>query len=232
MVEHDQRIHLASIQDDPVKMWIKLEEIHMAKRAGARFNAYDDLFSIRKKEEESLMSLTNRIDTAMHTIQNLRPTDFTLAKLDDELLSMAMICSLPTEYSNFVSSLLLMDKLDKSTVQQAFHTEETQRRHRSEIEDQGPSDKALNTMSKNIKDLICAFCNKPGHNQEKCFKYKRAMENARKPRPPRKKGGAKVATEQPDLSYVEETAGKVSLQTPHTSQSLNNWNPDTGATNI
>ena len=95
MVEHDQRIHLASIQDDPVKMWIKLEKIHMAKQAGAHFNAYDDLFSIRK-EEESLMSLTNRIDTAMHTIQKLRPTDFTLAKLDDELLSMAMIHSLPT----------------------------------------------------------------------------------------------------------------------------------------
>ena len=35
---------------------------------------------------------------------------------------------------------------------------------------------------------------------------------------------------QPDLSYVEETTRKVSLQTPHTPQSLNNWNADTGAT--
>jgi hypothetical protein len=51
MVEPEQRIHLTSIQDDPVKMWTKLEEVHMAKRAGAHFNAYDDLFSIRKKGE-------------------------------------------------------------------------------------------------------------------------------------------------------------------------------------
>ena len=93
----------------------------MAKKAGAHFNAYDDLFSIRKKEEESLMSVTNRIDSAMCTIQNLCPQRFTLDKLDEELASMAMICSLPDDYSSFVSSLLLMDKLEKSAIHQAFH---------------------------------------------------------------------------------------------------------------
>lgn len=116
VVEQDQRIHLTGIEDDPVKMWKKLEGVHMARRAGARFNAYDDLFSIRKKEDESLMSLTNRIDGAIRTIQNLRPKDFTLQALDEELQSMAMIRSLPDDYSNFVSSLLIMDKLDKATV--------------------------------------------------------------------------------------------------------------------
>ena len=80
-----------------------------------------------------------------------------------------MICSLPTECSNFVLSLLLMNKLDKSTVQQAFHTEETQRYHHSKIEDQGPSDKSLNTMFKTIKDLICAFCNKSGQKYILCY---------------------------------------------------------------
>ena len=47
MVEQEQRIHLTGIEDNAVKMWTKLEEVHMAKRAGARFNAYDNLFSIR-----------------------------------------------------------------------------------------------------------------------------------------------------------------------------------------
>ncbi|KAI0072021.1 hypothetical protein K474DRAFT_1605896 [Panus rudis PR-1116 ss-1] len=45
-VDKDQRVHLAGIEDDPVKIWVKLEEIHMEKGAGTRFNAYDDLFSI------------------------------------------------------------------------------------------------------------------------------------------------------------------------------------------
>ncbi len=31
MVEPEQRIHLTGIEDNPVKMWTKLEEVHMAK---------------------------------------------------------------------------------------------------------------------------------------------------------------------------------------------------------
>ena len=55
------------------------------------------------------------------------------------------------------------------------------------ISNKGTSNKGLNTMSKIIKELICAFCNKPGHNEGKCFKYKRAMETARKPHLPQKR---------------------------------------------
>src|SRR6267154_4110882 len=170
------------------------------------------------------MFVMNRIDAVMRTIQNMCSKDFTLAKLNDELLSMAMICSLPSEYSNFISSLLLKDKLDKSTVQQAFHTEEIQRHHHSEVE---LSDKALNIMSKATVDLICAFCNRPGHSQDKCYKYQKAMKISRQTQ---NKEKAKVVAKQHNPSSVQETAGKVSLQTPHTPQTLNDWNADTGAT--
>ncbi len=73
----------------------------------------------------------NRVDTAIHRIQDLRPKDFTLSNLDDELASMTLIRSLTEEYSAFALSLLLMDKLEKATIQQAFVTEESQRRHRA-----------------------------------------------------------------------------------------------------
>ena len=85
-VEDNQKVHFANISDDPVKMWAALSKVHLQKRPGARFNAYDDLFSIRKQEEESLQSLMNRVDAAIHKIQDLRPKDFTLANLDDELV--------------------------------------------------------------------------------------------------------------------------------------------------
>jgi len=227
MVEPEQRIHITSLQDDPVKMWTKLEEIHMAKRAGARFNAYDDLFSIRKKEDESLMSVTNRIDSAMRTIQNLRPKGFSLDELDEELASMAMIRSLPDDYSSFVSSLLLMDKLKKDIIHQAFHTEETQRRRRAETEDSTST--ALNIS--NSSSGNCGFCDKPGHTMDKCYKYQRAQKDARKPRSKNKDKARAVAEQTHDASNVQETAGRVvSLHTTTTSKTYNDWNADTGAT--
>ena len=46
-------------------MWKKLESIHLQKRPGARFNAYDALFSIKKAPDESLTALMTRVDTVM-----------------------------------------------------------------------------------------------------------------------------------------------------------------------
>jgi len=40
-------------------MWGALKEVHMQKRPGTRFNAYDDLCSIRKREEEGPNTLGN-----------------------------------------------------------------------------------------------------------------------------------------------------------------------------
>ena len=103
MVEQGQRVHFNGIKDDPVKMWAALRTVHMQQRAGTRFNAYDDLFSIRKIEDESLQSLINRVDSALHTICDLRPSSFTIEMLDDELASMSLIQALPEEYNSFVS---------------------------------------------------------------------------------------------------------------------------------
>jgi len=41
-----QRVHFRVIKDDLLKMWGALREIHLYKRAGTRFNAYDHLFLI------------------------------------------------------------------------------------------------------------------------------------------------------------------------------------------
>jgi hypothetical protein len=128
MVEPMQRVHFRGIKDDAVKMWGALEAVHMQKRPGTRFNAYDDLFSIRKRDEEDLQSLINRVDDAIHRIHDLRSTGFTLDKLDDELASMTLICALPDDYNSFVSSLLLKDDLDKAAVQNAFVREDNQRK--------------------------------------------------------------------------------------------------------
>jgi hypothetical protein len=54
----EQRMHIDAVQDDPVKIWTTLASIHLQQRPGARFNAWDDFFSIRKLRDESLSTLT------------------------------------------------------------------------------------------------------------------------------------------------------------------------------
>ena len=92
-----------------------------------RFNAWKQFFSVHMEENESLSSLMTRIDAAMVKVKNLRPASFSLDDLDKELVSMTMIRSLPAHYSGFASSLTLLDKLDKDTLQAAFINEEALR---------------------------------------------------------------------------------------------------------
>lgn len=196
MVQPDQRIHFQGITDKPMEMWSALEKVHLQKRPGTRFNAYDDLFSIRKEEEESLQTLMNRVDTAICHIKDLRPASFDIDALDSELASMALIRALPDEYSGFVSSLLLLDKLDKATIQQAFVTEETQRRRRA-----NDASASAIAMAAALVKAICDFCGKPGHDQSKCFAYQRAQKQAKeyatKPRQKRHPQTANVAKDTP-----------------------------------
>ena len=117
MVEDDQRIYLEGIEDDPVVMWNKLAEVPLHQAPGNRWNAYDDLLSIRKQDGETLEALMNRVEKAMKLCKDLRPVNFTLDDLDKELASMSMIRALPREeYGSFISSLLLVKDLDKSVI--------------------------------------------------------------------------------------------------------------------
>ena len=62
---------------------------------GARFNAYDTLFSILKLPDESLQALMARVDKAMQEIKELRDAEFTLDKMDNELVCMTLLRALP-----------------------------------------------------------------------------------------------------------------------------------------
>ncbi|KDR64822.1 hypothetical protein GALMADRAFT_29898, partial [Galerina marginata CBS 339.88] len=119
-------------EEDPIEMWKLLEQAHLSKKPGAQFNAYDDLFSIRKQDDESLVNLGVRIEKAMQNIQNLRPTDFKIETLDHELQCMALIRALPEDYRHLASTLLLMDKMDKTVIMQAFRSEELHRQRQAE----------------------------------------------------------------------------------------------------
>ena len=230
MVEPDQRVHFNGISDDPVAMWKALETVHLQKKPGTRFNAYDDLFSIRMEENESLQTLLNRVDTAVNKIRELRPSDFTLDKLDEELASMACIRALGDDYSAFISSLLLKDNLDKATIHQAFVTEETQRKRRA-VDSSHLAMSALSSFKekKSPAGPLCRYCKRPGHIQANCYLYvgKQVIE--------KQKATSKSSSTSANstTTTVQEYAGNASvsdLSSPLQLKADFDWIADTGAT--
>ena len=231
-VENDQRVHFRGSEEDPIEIWGLLEKAHLSKKPGARFNAYDDLFSIQKESTESLVDLGVRIEKAMANIQNLRPNDFTIETLDKELQCMALIRALPEDYRYLSSSLLLLDNLDKHVIMQAFRSEELNRQRQSEMVNRAKANlngyRGGSSSKPDFKDVTCYGCGAKGHF-------------ARWPGCPLNKdksgseGAKKVEEEkQAETTPVTECAGKASavseFEANSTSSNVFDWNTDTGAT--
>ena len=127
MVERGQKAHFKDVENDPVKIWAKLEAAHLTKLPTEGFNVYSDFFGITLGPGELLFSVILRIDEAFQCIVNLCPSEYTLKNLDDELQSMAMIRALTPEYSSFRSTLMMQKEIKQETLVTAFRVEETNR---------------------------------------------------------------------------------------------------------
>ncbi|KAJ3560110.1 hypothetical protein NP233_g11047 [Leucocoprinus birnbaumii] len=224
---------------------------------GTRFNAYDDLFGIRKAEDESLQSLINRVEDAMKQIKDLQPDGFTMDLLDEELASMTLIQAMPSEeYSSFTSSLLLKNKLDKAAVHQVFITEDIQRcRHTGDVLSFSSTLAASSNASRGMKSAVsCTWCGRNGHEESKYWRKDKdrlkAQEDTQNApsRSQKCRNHANVAQDASEdsspspsknASKVTEFAGNASTSFPPTSPSSSTplqldadfyWIADTGAT--
>ncbi len=228
LVESDQRVHFRGHEDDPVKMWQLLEAAHLSKKPGARFNAYDDLFSIRKQDAESLVDLGVRIEKSMQAIQNLRPRNFTIEELDEELQCMALVRALPDDYRHLASTLLLVDKLDKAMILQAFRSEELNRQRNTESVNRA---KAFGKGA-TLAEILCYYCKKKGHIARNCPSLKAKQEQEKKAGGGTTEGAKKAEGEK--AAAITEFAGQASavdeFEANVTSSNIFHWNTDTGAT--
>ena len=224
-IEADQRVHIRSTQDNPVAAWKALASIYLQRKPGARFAAYDEFFGIRKREDESLSALTARVDQAMLKIKELRPSDatnpFTIDNLDDELVCMTLVRSLPQEYSHFTSSLLLLSSMDKETLKSAFIAEDMNRQPRADAAT--PSgDSALATTSPRScgcpTTSPCDFCDKPGHCEHMCYARQRAKDSHKASR---RKGKGKNANKAEETSSNTPAATNTPSAPPINSASAN-----------
>ena len=236
LIDNDQRVHISGNEENPIKMWEILEAAHLSKKPGARFNAYDDLFSIRKQDDENLIGLGVRIEKAMQNIQNLRSKDYTIAKMDEEIQCMALIRALPEEYKHLSSNLLLLDDLKKDTILQAFRSEELNRQRQGEsanmVKAGGNKGKGKPYFNNRITGTgKCFFCQETGHWVSHCPQLKDKRHNNNNGNS-RSESAKKAEGER--AAMVTEFAGKASAvlesEANATSSNIFEWNTDTGTT--
>ena len=82
MVERQLNHHLKDYRRDPVCIWDILKQWNTAVAPGMRFNAYDNMFGMRKRDDETLEDFGNRVTNAMQRVNNIRPPAYTLDDLD------------------------------------------------------------------------------------------------------------------------------------------------------
>ncbi|KAJ7747400.1 hypothetical protein DFH07DRAFT_831006, partial [Mycena maculata] len=97
MLSKDVKPLVKQYEDDPKALWENLDSTFSPRKAGARFNAYKTLTSIHLREDETLLSLTGRVSSAMRLLTESRPTTFSLDDADEELQSVVLLMALPDE---------------------------------------------------------------------------------------------------------------------------------------
>jgi hypothetical protein len=193
-VSTTQRVHIEG-ETSAYAMWQALLKIHMQQVPGTRFSAYNELFSIVKRPEDTLPAVAARVKAAIARMKELRPAAVTVAgasvaytikHLDNKLALMAMLRALLcNKYGNFILSPTRTPDLTRCTVAAAFQVEQTERSaHHSPLVT--PTGDAALCTQQNVcnaprmpSSVECTFCKATGHTHNQCFARERAADAAK-----------------------------------------------------
>ena len=108
-----ERTALREHLNDGVALWAAIKARHVRDQPASRYNSYIELMSMELKDGEPLAAFDARVHDVMRRVKLHRPTAFTLADLDKELISMVVLRGLSrhTSCSVLVSTLLHSDTL-------------------------------------------------------------------------------------------------------------------------
>ena len=210
--------------------------------------AYNVLFNVTTKDDESLQALSTRVTHLMQQVKELRPDKFDLDQLDQDLTCMSLIRALPPNMENLAQQLLLKDALTKEIIINAFVQHDITTSAGFKAPEAAFHTSGSSSSSPSSSSPTCKFCNRSGHTMDECYKFKRAHEKAKNPwvpsqdRPTKKTSGGqkqqKAHQAAPDAaldSDIVESAGNASILS-YSSSDLSlpcsnlDWNTDTGAT--
>ena len=121
-LEDSQKALVKEFMDRPKLMWDTLKDHHQQQNSTSRFLAYEQLFSISKRDDESLVALCSRISASLSGIMDATPVGFTLDLLYNDLACMALIKALPPDqYSSFRSvGVCALSRLSSPSISLSF----------------------------------------------------------------------------------------------------------------
>ena len=230
---------------DAKGMWDKLCTQYSQDSAASRFLLLDEFLSITKQPDESLTALCARLENALQKVKASCKPELTVKAFQEELAMMTLIRSLPEEFSNFRSSLLLVPgSLDLKTVKEAFLQEERNRQPRVSEQLAMRAAGSSSSSSRQRRRYNGPACTHPGcrnpstHSTENC--YIRARELVKRAdRQEQRNRGAQGARQVQESFHSAETAefaanaSAIDFTDPHSPllpDAGANWIADTGAT--
>ena len=176
-------LHLTSAQD----IWSKLAERYEGKGKHTVARLIGELFRGTLSDEEPLESQLNEMRQKVSILASLEQ------KLDDSLVAVAMVISLPPSYSVLRTILMsTTDKLATDTVVNAILTEEKTRQDASATALLAKTSQAKQKSAKwdERKKKRCDHCHKLGHVKSECRRLQ--AEEAAKPTAPKDSTDAKT----------------------------------------
>ena len=185
------KIHIRDHEDDPIKIWEILESTFIKQRTAPRFNAYQDLFSLQKDPSESLDGIINRANEQIRIIKSLTPSSFTLDQLYDELFTMAIIRSLPQDFSQVINTIAVLDDFNKDKVITSLRNLDDTNKQLANVlsasspsfsssssnQQKKPNSSPSSSSSKKQQGNrpVCTACDKLGHTEENCWFKKKVF---------------------------------------------------------
>jgi hypothetical protein len=234
MLSSDVQPLVREHEDEPKQLWDALERIFAPRKAGARFNAYRTLTSIRLRDDESLLSLTGRVSAAMRRLKDSRSEGFDLKKADEELQAVVLLMALPDD-ERFSA---LKSPFEQSTgdlhvcsIEEAYANHQSFRTAHQEGDTSqisplsGQAMATVSTPSSSAAPAIaaplsCAACGKD-HNLLQCTSFLEVLDKRRGYQRKKDKAG----------KAAPQVASNASLLTQSALSSADDrWNSDSGTT--
>jgi hypothetical protein len=156
-------------------LWLKLESICMLKDLTSKMHIKMKLFMHKLQEGGSIL-------THILVFKEIVADLTSMHKFDDEDLSLFLLCSLPTSFSNFRDTILyshdtqkmrhMVNSEDATSMNgEALHVFGHTKQNKSNLSGKGNNNQRSHSKSKGLSgDLFCRYCKRKNHVIENCWK--------------------------------------------------------------